>query len=108
MTTETNVLLEPPAEASVPESSTLPSPRVRWAGIVWGLVFSALAVTAIWTVAEASAREAIRSWILAFDPASISAGGIVAASVIAVGVLLLVVGGVALLRRRTPPVKTEQ
>ncbi len=107
MTTENTVLLDPPAEASVPHSSSITPPRVRWAGIAWGLVFATLAGVGLWVVAEASVREAIRTWILEFDPATLAPGAIVAVAIIAVGVVLLIVGAFAVARRSRPKVTIE-
>ena len=104
---ETAVLLDPPAEPSAPTPIPIPSPRVRWAGIAWGVVFAALAGVGLWVVAEASVREAIRTWILEFDPETVAPGAIVAAAIIVVGVVLLIVGAVAVARRKRPRVVIE-
>ncbi|WP_404431493.1 hypothetical protein LG299_14605 [Microbacterium lacus] len=107
MTYDDTVLLEPPAEASAPDPSSIPEPRVRWAGVAWGLVFAALAGVGLWVVTTASVREAIRTWILEFDPDTVAPGAIVAAAIIVVGLVLLIVGAVALVRRKDPRVVFE-
>lgn len=106
MTTEPALPLRPSAAAStVPladlESSVTaaPAPRIRWAGIVWGVVIAALAAVALVTIAEGSRRAGINDWLRALDPATINPGWIVAIVVLTVGVVLLITGAVALLRR---------
>jgi len=76
-----------------------PAPRIRWAGIVWGLVFAAIAVVSLWVLAAASRREAIAAWAKALSPESVSPGVLLGVLVLGLGALLIVVGGIALLRR---------
>lgn len=87
----------PPLGIAAPAPAAVP--RIRWAGIVWGSFFALLAATGLWTLAEASRRAVIHDWLLTLTPGSINPGVIVGFSVLAVGLLLLIAGGVALLRR---------
>ncbi|MCR2809013.1 MULTISPECIES: hypothetical protein [unclassified Microbacterium] len=84
----------PPAEAT-----PLARPRIRWAGIVWGTFFAAIAVVMLWTLTDPMRRGAIRDWILALSPTSVTPGTVVGVSLLVLGVLLLVGGRVAVLRR---------
>ncbi|WP_461471306.1 hypothetical protein [Microbacterium sp. HJ5] len=94
--TEPTVPLDPPSAAAAPGVPT--PPRVRWAGIVWGAFFALLAGGALWVLAEASRIEAIREWMRTLSPAQFHPGWVIGAVVLAGGVLLLILGGVALLR----------
>lgn len=101
MTLENTIPLDPPVEASV-DANAAPvptTPRIRWAGIVWGAVFSAAAASALWILASATRRESIHAWLLTLGPESINPGAVVGFVVLAVGLLLVILGGVALLRR---------
>jgi hypothetical protein len=75
------------------------SPRVRWAGIVWGALFAAIAAVMLWTLTDATRRGAIHDWMLTLSPSTVTPGAVVGFSLLALGILLLVGGGVALLRR---------
>ena len=91
----------PAAAAPVPatECPAVPAaPRVRWAGIVWGSVFALVAIAALWTLAEASRLAGIRDWLLTLSPAELHPGWVIGIVVLAGGLLLLILGGVALLR----------
>jgi CDP-diglyceride synthetase len=97
VTTEPTV----PLDAPVPLEDAPPTPiapRVRWAGIVWGAVFTLLAGTALWVLAEASRREAVHEWLTTLSPADVHPGWVIGIVVLAGGLLLLILGGVALLR----------
>lgn len=104
--------LDPPAAAdwapppyapdvvATPAAGTVyPAPRIRWAGIVWGIVFALIAAVSLWVLAAASRREAIRDWVLTLSPDTVSPGVVAGVLVLVVGGLLLIVGGIALLRR---------
>lgn len=45
-------------------TETTAPPRTRWAAIVWGLLFAAIAATALWMIADDARRDAIAdaSW----------------------------------------------
>lgn len=103
MTTDSTTPLHPPiADAATPAASvpldTTAGPRVRWAGIVWGAVFAALAVAALVTIGSEASRDALHDGILGFDPASINPGTVWGAVALIVGVILLLTGGLALIR----------
>jgi hypothetical protein len=63
------------------------TPRVRWAGIVWGLVFAATGWFAVWTLLAHERRAAFSGWILSLD-----GGGWAIVGALALGALLLVIG----------------
>ncbi|WP_235008297.1 hypothetical protein [Microbacterium timonense] len=71
-----------------PESASalaLTGPRVRWAGIVWGLVFALIAAGALWLLVDPARQAALSTWLIGLTPAS------------ALAVVALVVGGFALI-----------
>lgn len=75
-------------------------PRTRWAAILWGLAFAAVAVAGLWLLDD-SRRDDIADWILGQTP-----GSITAAALLAVGTFILIAGAAGLARslqrRRTP------
>lgn len=75
-------------------SAGSPAPRTRWAAIVWGLFFAGLAFAGIWLLSDAQRRDGVTDWLAGLAPATI-----VAVSLLAVGVLVLVAGLAGLLRR---------
>lgn len=111
-TTDQTVPLDPPSApgehaaptataepaASVPPVEGTLGPRIRWAGIVSGLVFAALAVAALVTIGTVDGRDTIRAAILGFDPSTINPGSVIGVVAIMVGVVLLIVGGLTFLR----------
>ncbi|WP_308798677.1 hypothetical protein [Agromyces silvae] len=87
-----------PAATSMPEAAPLPAEpalraRVRWAGIIWGLVFAAAAVTMIWVLAEPERRESVGLWWAGLTPAGLG----LTALIVAGGLLLI--GGLTGLAR---------
>ncbi len=86
-------------EVAAATAATLPAPRVRWAGIVWGAVLAGVAASALWLLADPSHYAPIRAWLITLSPESFNPGVIVGVVILVVGVLLLIGGGVALLRR---------
>ncbi|MFE6736332.1 hypothetical protein [Microbacterium sp. NPDC057650] len=70
------------------------APRTRWAAIVWGLFFAGLAFAGIWLLSDSQRRDGVTDWLAGLAPATI-----VAVSLLAVGVLVLVAGLAGLLRR---------
>jgi hypothetical protein len=80
-----------PDESSVGSGPT--APRTRWAAIVWGLFFGALAYAGIWMLSDAGRRTGIVDGVMALTP-----GIIVAVALLAVGVLVLVAGVAGLIR----------
>ena len=81
----------------------LPAPRTRWAAIIWGAVFAAIALWALRVFGDVEGRIALAMWIGGLTPASA-----VGYLVLALGTLVLVLGLIAVLRRaqrrrETPP-----
>ncbi|TYL53102.1 hypothetical protein [Agromyces mariniharenae] len=88
--------LQPP-EASVAPRTPAPEelrPRIRWAGIVWGLVFAGLAATLLWIVLEPARMELVADWWATLTP-----GGLILTVLLVLGGLLLVAGLSSLGRR---------
>ncbi|MBD3942708.1 hypothetical protein IF188_13480 [Microbacterium sp. NEAU-LLC] len=76
-------------------ASTVPSgPRVRWAGIVWGLVLATIAGLALWLLTDAARQAAVTHWLLNLTPAAA-----VAYAVLVIGAFALIAGLVGLVRR---------
>lgn len=90
--------LQPPEPAaSVAPDARQPAelrPRIRWAGIVWGLVFAAIAATMLWIVLEPARIAAVLDWWATLTPA-----GLILTVLLVLGGLLLVAGLSALGRR---------
>ena len=63
------------------------TPRVRWAGIIWGLVFAVTGWLAVWTLLAQDRRAAFSDWILSLD-----GGGWAIVGALGLGALLLVIG----------------
>ncbi|CAN5212761.1 hypothetical protein BH09ACT1_BH09ACT1_14140 [soil metagenome] len=72
-----------------------PGPRIRWAGIIWGLIVSAIAVVVLAVTGSDFGRAEFLDWA-----ASLTAGTVWLLVVLVAGALLLVLGLLALLRRR--------
>ena len=80
------------APAAPPASAM--GPRVRWAGIVWGLVLAGIAAIALWILTDAGRQASVTAWLVAVTPAAA-----VAYAVLVVGGFALVAGIVGLARR---------
>jgi hypothetical protein len=63
------------------------APRIRWAGIVWGLIFAATGWFAVWTLAAGERRTAFADWVLTLD-----GNGWAVVGALAIGAVLVVVG----------------
>jgi hypothetical protein len=63
------------------------TPRIRWGGIVWGLVFAATGWFALWTMLAEERRAQFSDWILSLDN-----GGWAVVAACAIGGLMLVIG----------------
>jgi len=74
------------------------APRIRWAGIIWGLMFLAAGWFALWTLTAAARRSAFSGWIL-----TLGDGGWMIVAAFALGGLLLVLGLIAALRAASRP-----
>ncbi|MFS0712800.1 hypothetical protein ABC195_02870 [Microbacterium sp. 2P01SA-2] len=79
-----------PGSAAAP----LDRPRVRWAGIVWGVAFAAVAAAGLVLVGSPNAYRALVEWV-----ASPSVPALVATALLIVGSLILVAGIAGMLRR---------
>lgn len=93
----TTAVIEPEQGSAAPASAAPGgphAPRTRWAAIVWGLVFVALAAAGVVLTASAENFDALVSWIAGLDAATAIGYG-----VLTVGILVLVIGVVGLLRR---------
>jgi hypothetical protein len=90
-TTIFGALTEPEA---APIGDALPRPRTRWAAIVWGAVFMALAAAGIGLASAPERLDDVAVWLLQVEP-----GAAVAYGLLAVGGLVLVIGLAGLLRR---------
>lgn len=91
--------LFPNAAADAPDrpneaSAVRTGPRTRWAGIIWGAVFSALAVTVLVTVGSGERRAAFGDWA-----SSLTVAGFTLVVVLALGCLLLLLGLLAAVRQ---------
>lgn len=89
-------------EALRPEASVAPDrhepaelrPRIRWAGIIWGLVFAGIAATVLWIVLDPARIELVEQWWATLTPA-----GLLIAVLLVLGGLLLIAGLSGLARR---------
>jgi len=88
--------LRPPTAPSAPGTRKPEDlrPRIRWAGIVWGLVFAGLAATVLWIVLDPARMELVADWWATLTP-----GGLILTVLVALGALLLVAGLSSLGRR---------
>lgn len=92
MSTPSTAPASTPAPAFQVETPT--PPRTRWAAIVWGLLFAAVAAVSLWLIADDDRRVGVSDWVLSLTPATIGT-----LLILTIGVLLLVAGASALLRR---------
>lgn len=76
-----------------PASDETPRPRIRWAGIVWGVVLAAVAAAGIGLASAEAPVDGLRRWAEEVEPATLIAGG-----VLAIGALVLVTGVVGVAR----------
>lgn len=63
------------------------APRIRWAGIVWGALFTAFGITVMVELSTVANRRAFLAW---FD--GLGSGGAALVTLIALGVFVLVLG----------------
>lgn len=84
---------DPGADPHAPLAGPLRA-RTRWAGIVWGLVFVALAAAGLWLTSAEGRADELAAWVAGLDTATAIGYGL-----LAVGALVLVTGLVGLLRR---------
>lgn len=77
---------------TITEKTTVP--RTRWAAIIWGLLFAAIAAGALWTLVDEGRRTALADGLVALTPTTI-----LTIVLLSAGVLLLVGGAAGLVRR---------
>lgn len=77
-----------------PAETGVEAPRTRWAAVVWGLFFAAVAIGGLWLLSEPSRPSDAVEWAATLDAAT----G-VAILILGLGVILLVAGAAGLLRR---------
>lgn len=89
---------EPPTPVRVaelaPADTGVEAPRTRWAAVVWGLFFAAVAIAGLWLLSEPLRPSHAVEWAATLDAAT----G-VAILILGLGVILLVAGAAGLLRR---------
>ncbi|WP_239525884.1 hypothetical protein [Microbacterium sp. B35-30] len=82
-------------ERPVPAASVdLTGPRIRWAGIVWGLVLAAIAAVALWVLLDPARQAVLTSWLVGLNPATA-----IAIAVLLLGMFALITGVVGIARR---------
>ncbi|WP_259363390.1 hypothetical protein [Microbacterium esteraromaticum] len=89
--------MDEPTTAALDDASarlSSPAPRTRWAAIIWGVCFAAVAWFGIWMLSATTRQNAITDWF-----ASLSPGTMTATVLLGVGVLVLISGLVGLIRR---------
>ena len=79
-----------------PAASVPAGPVIRWAAIVWGLAFAAMASVLLVIVTDIERRQDFSSWLETLTP-----GTFALYAVLALGGLLLVAGLAGILRRAT-------
>jgi len=100
LVTTTDIPTPPPAPPAstiegVDTDAAVSRPTVRWGALVWSLIFAGIAATTLWVVVDSGRRTALGDWLLDLSP--------VAAwlyALLVLGVLVVVFGLVALIRRR--------
>src|SRR4051794_30189083 len=80
--------------ADAEPTASAPLPRTRWAAIVWGACFAAIAWFGIWMLSSVGRRGDVTDWFASLNP-----GTITALALLSVGVLVLITGAVGLMRR---------
>ena len=74
--------------------NTVTRPRIRSGAIAWGLIVCAIAGTVLATVNSREARDGFLDWIGEMPP-----GGLAVVGLLALGVLILLLSGLAMIRR---------
>ena len=75
-------------------SVDLTGPRIRWAGIVWGLVLATIAAVALWILLDPARQVEFTSWLVGLNPATA-----IAVAVLLLGLFALITGIVGIARR---------
>lgn len=73
--------------------AALPGPRIRWAGIVWGVVLGAAAALTLWVLLDGGRRRDFSDWFTHLSPATAALYGI-----LVLGGIVLVTGLLGLVR----------
>lgn len=94
MSTEPTTPLPDLEETIAMENASAPLPRTRWAAIVWGACFAAIAWFGIWMLSSDDRRGDVSDWF-----ASLTPGTTTAMALLSIGVLVLITGAVGLIRR---------
>ncbi len=81
-------------EGREPSASLTEGPRVRWAAIVWGLLFAATAAGTLAVLVDRERRDAFAEWMFALSPTTAALYAL-----LGLGALVLVAGLAGLLRR---------
>lgn len=81
-------------DTDITETTAAAPPRTRWAAIIWGTVFAAIAVSMIALLANRSGSDDVGDWILSLTP-----GAITAMLLLAAGGIVLICGAIGLIRR---------
>ncbi len=90
-----------PIEA--PVEALAEAPRTRWAAIIWGALFAAVAIAGIRLLSDERSVGAVADWAMTLTPTTLGALGL-----LAVGVLVLVSGAVGLVRHLQRRFATRQ
>jgi hypothetical protein len=81
------------AAAGSPDAAAA-RPTVRWGALVWSLIFAGIAAATLWVAVDSGRRDALGEWLLELSPVAASLYAL-----LALGVLIVVFGLVALIRR---------
>lgn len=84
----------PPAPYGSTASAAADPPRIRWAAIIWGLVFAVIAVIMIGLLSDDRRSDGVSDWIMSLTP-----GSITAIVLLALGGVVLICGTIGLIRR---------
>ncbi len=76
-----------------PTPGTLPigvaEPRIRWAGIVWGLVLAGMASAGVWFLLSGFGLEGLTPWVMTLTPFTLAVYIVLAFAAIAVIIALV-------------------
>lgn len=82
------------ASSEALDETAPPKPRVRAGAIAWGVMVIGIAVTVLFIVSGPASRATFAEWLGTASP-----GGVAIVAAIAVGALILLLAGLALIRR---------
>ncbi|MDJ1113446.1 hypothetical protein [Microbacterium dauci] len=94
MSDNTTELLDLTEADATPPTEPQQRARVRWAGIVWGLVLLACAAGGLWLVSGSDALNALQDWLF-----ELQVSAAIAYAILGIGAFVLVCGLIGLLRR---------